>query len=781
MWSFSFSNESEINDFKLIVKNINKEEVIDVNKANAIEISPIIKRFLEKNQSLSSYIITLKEYLNDSKDIIQKIFNGDGVIANENNEAFLNEFANELDISELKQYLSMYELNILIELERIVFSLSDEDASLSDASDLLKLYLDNSGKETICHLIINACISRPLKISIFLEFIEMNDLENVMCRILLMQMETLDNIFTFSEIKVQTVSFLTRYYFNKGKINQKQILSLYKNPPMFFADLNDILEVNKDIFDKLAESGFNPDPIAKILREDDIDSIQERFSKSNLDVNGIIRPSDFERSDLINQGCKYIEFAAFYGSLKCFKFLFLNGADLRQYLSRFAVAGGNFDIIHILLENNFLFSDCHEVAIKYHRWEIFEWICNNFSDLPKTPSNVFGLPYKCIQFSNFKTFNFFIENDADYNLSLPLAVDYNNLLLARWLLKRYEFLFKDKTSKRVEKTLIHFACRNQNVDMLKLLLKTKKFPINYLYDGKTALEIAIERQNLEIFKILLDLPKVLLDKPDHNGKQAIHYASSIKNSEFIKLLIDNDRKKVVDINSKDKSQLTPLHYACLNNCTDPALYLLSFPTIQLNSQDKSGKTQIQLACMFSSPVVVKKLLDILPHEIASNAISDPSKSLLHFAIMNKSFEVPKIILEREHIDINAFDINRKTPLMQAISLNNIKFVEEILKFPEINVNIQDNLLMTPLHIACRQRDSLEIIMLLVKHPKILLNLKDSYQNKPLSYAIQFSSPRVVTHLISLKNIDLEDLDKFGSSARELAKSIDRNDILVLFE
>ena len=74
-----------------------------------------------------------------------------------------------------------------------------------------------------------------------------------------------------------------------------------------------------------------------------------------------------------------IEFAAFYGSVKCFKYFLLNNAKLKPSICKFAVAGGNYEIIHILEQKNLSFEDCFRLSVEYHRYEITDWLLQSYS------------------------------------------------------------------------------------------------------------------------------------------------------------------------------------------------------------------------------------------------------------------------------------------------------------------------------------------------------------------------------------------------------------------
>ena len=74
---------------------------------------------------------------------------------------------------------------------------------------------------------------------------------------------------------------------------------------------------------QLIQEGVIPSDIARAIRNDDVEKLQEISSQTNFDFNQCIEPSIYERCSYINNGdVSLIDYAAFFGSIKCFRFLF---------------------------------------------------------------------------------------------------------------------------------------------------------------------------------------------------------------------------------------------------------------------------------------------------------------------------------------------------------------------------------------------------------------------------------------------------------------------------
>ena len=74
----------------------------------------------------------------------------------------------------------------------------------------------------------------------------------------------------------------------------------------------------------MRDSGQPEDTITKALRNDDVDTVQSIISKTYFDFQGTFIPFNIFESYLPNGQKNYMNYAAAYGSFKCFKYFLLN-------------------------------------------------------------------------------------------------------------------------------------------------------------------------------------------------------------------------------------------------------------------------------------------------------------------------------------------------------------------------------------------------------------------------------------------------------------------------
>ena len=172
-----------------------------------------------------------------------------------------------------------------------------------------------------------------------------------------------------------------------------------------------------------------------------------------------------------------IDHAAFYGSLKCFKYLLLNSKDQSQQLAKYAVAGGNTEIIHICEQNKKKFLGTLKVAIYYHQNDIAQWIFENEKDM--TDDNSINW---CIDANNFVMLQYFLDLRSETALILDQIItryilcinqyfhclrfsnEVNNYLFQYPIIKRkYGFVYCSKAKVELISYLLNRRNSNNNI------------------------------------------------------------------------------------------------------------------------------------------------------------------------------------------------------------------------------------------------------------------------------------------------------------------------------
>lgn len=232
-------------------------------------------------------------------------------------------------------------------------------------------------------------------------------------------------------------------------------------------------EEEDDLFEENRRIGENHNYICKLIRDDSVKEFISHVNKANLPIKKAqIQQSCFETNwFLINQfEISLMEYAAFFGSLKIFKYLYLNDENITDSIWQYAIHGNNAEIIHLLeekLDMNPEYSLYY--ALLFHNYEIADYLINNY-DLNEFCNS------DSIQFYMMKNYNFKFLNekyilDSNLNESLIFLSKYNYIDLVKLLLSNKDInkvVFTDNYYP------IHCAISNGNIEFVKFLLK---FPI----------------------------------------------------------------------------------------------------------------------------------------------------------------------------------------------------------------------------------------------------------------------------------------------------------------
>ena len=151
--------------------------------------------------------------------------------------------------------------------------------------------------------------------------------------------------------------------------------------------------------------------IAKIIRSDDVDSFSDYISRTNLPLDFKIPDSIYEVSSDMRYMCNtLIEYAASFGSINIFKYLYCHLDTFPSNILLAAVFGGNFDIIHLLekkgiVPNQFILFR----TILVHRNELYDYFSSNYKiDID------FDLVDDAIRSSNYYVLNELLNNNTEY-------------------------------------------------------------------------------------------------------------------------------------------------------------------------------------------------------------------------------------------------------------------------------------------------------------------------------------------------------------------------------
>ena len=394
------------------------------------------------------------------------------------------------------------------------------------------------------------------------------------------------------------------------------------------------------------------------------------------------------------------------GRLDNIKMLIQNGADIQASSSNgstvlhFASCDSNQEVVEFLLKSN-------KISV------------NATDNLNRTP-----LMHACFDGGRLDNIKMLIQNGADIQAS-----NSNGL------------------------TVIHFASRNSNQEVVEFLLKSDKISVNAADNlNRTPLMYACcDGGRLDNIKILIQNGADIQAR-DNNGSTVLHFASASSNQEVVEFLLKLNK---ISVNATNHFNQTPLMHACIDGGRLDNIKMLLKNGANIQARDYYGSTVLHIASRNSKQEVVEFLLKL--NEISVNATDNLNLTPLMDACLNSGHLDNIKILIQNGADIQASSSNGSTVLHFASALSNQEVVEFLLKSNEISVNATDNFNQTPLMYACYDGGRLDNIKMLIQNGADT-QASCSNGSTVLHFASASSNQEVVEFLLNLNEISVNATD-----------------------
>jgi ankyrin repeat protein len=554
-----------------------------------------------------------------------------------------------------------------------------------------------------------------------------------------------------------------------------QIIQLFepKAPDTFLQTVfNDFIEsidtLRKDqwkVLKSLRDSEFDSNHLSSILAHDYLSYLLHEAASSLFNVNERIEPSIFALSDFVQHRPTLIQYAAYFGSSKCLKYLLSinastslpdeSGVRFADYL----VAGnrlsflGYIDVLHLDTKTIL------QTSIVHHHFAKFERIYNT-----KLSEGCGSAPIQtAIVVNSLKVFLFCLDREMPFD--------------SGW---------------RCGNTALHMAAFHGNLTMCKVLLMLEPEKLNCANAaGRTPLYQAISSLNDKVVLFFLEQERVCPSVTDLANKTPLHVAAESGMGSIVRLILSMD----VDINAKDgrrgecdfmrtipkgkllpaqevalidrdrvrhaKSSLcgrTPLHLAVALSKAEAVETLLMQFGIDPNSTNSAGQTPLERAADIGNATIVKLLL--AHPQIDVNAADRLGWTPLHSACCRCNLEAVRLLLNDDRIDINQRRLPGRSPLHDAADRGHPQIVDLLMLHPQCELNPRDACNMTPLHWAIERKWS-ETARLLVENPNVVVTTQDLTGETPLHRAVKRNQVAIVTALLKRNEVDVNATDGSG--------------------
>ena len=372
-----------------------------------------------------------------------------------------------------------------------------------------------------------------------------------------------------------------------------------------------------------------------------------------------------------------------------------------------AIKHCNIKLIELLLKHNPDINvkdnrgnTCLIIAVQNNNRKMIKIILNYGADINIRNNNNKNALLIAVKKSRIKTVEILLNYNLDINIldnennsALMIAISKNEIEMVRLLLKHHPNL---NIINVYNNSALMLA--SNNIEITKLLLEHNPDINIENIEGYNALMYSIKYNHIKTTQLLLN------NGADIKMKQynkALLNAVKTDNIKMLKLLLEH----IIKIDLIYDQIETIILLAIKNNNKKIINLLLDFNIDTINKND------ILLKLITNNDL--ENIQKLLKHEDIDINYNDKfNNTALMFACDVNNIEIVKELLKyNSNIDFNTQNILKSNALLLAVSNNSIPIVKLLLEY-DIDVNLTNDMYITPLMMACKE-DNYEIVKLLL--------------------------------------------------------------------
>jgi ankyrin repeat protein len=284
----------------------------------------------------------------------------------------------------------------------------------------------------------------------------------------------------------------------------------------------------------------------------------------------------------------------------------------------------------------------------------------------KTKDEWFPLHIAC-QFGHLDIVQLLIENGVNINITMngksaiELACQNNYNDIVELLLERGADI---NLGTQNEYKLLHIATKNNNLKMVKLLLKKGHLPVDAKNSKEwTALHIASRYNYYQIGRYLIKEGHSYVNEINQEQNTSLHISSQYGNTTMAQLLISNN----ADVNYKNEEGWTPLHVACKYGY-EKIVQLLLENYANINMTTYKYMTPLHIAVYYNQISVIKYLLQN-NNSIDSEKVNNEGKTVFDLAKEKNNKEINELL--EKYANSEKENANEKIKLYNSIRSQDI--------------------------------------------------------------------------------------------------------------
>ncbi|XP_067650360.1 ankyrin repeat domain-containing protein 50-like [Haliotis asinina] len=354
-----------------------------------------------------------------------------------------------------------------------------------------------------------------------------------------------------------------------------------------------------------------------------------------------------------------------------------------------------------------------------------------------------------------KLFDFLVSKGANASLVdengdnvLHMACRGGRMAIVKYIVKNDSVDINSKGMHGSTSLLQTVYCGHMHV--LRFLL-TKEANVSHLdNEGENILHVACRGGHLNMVKYVLSLPSVDINSRECYGETPLMKAASEGHIDVFVFIVTSR----ADVHLLDDDGDNILHHASIGGHANIVQFIVSHKLVDINSRGKDGMTPLMRVAYYGH----KKVFYLFMREGGeTKLVDDRGYNILHLAALSGQVEMVKIILSLTTVDINSRTHTGQTPLMTA-AYEGHKDVFEFLLSKGANVSYVDDKGDNILHHASYGGHT-EMVQYILSQDLVNINIRGKYGATPLMKAVLRGHINVFKYLMRMKaNVSLVDSD-----------------------
>lgn len=480
-----------------------------------------------------------------------------------------------------------------------------------------------------------------------------------------------------------------------------------------------MIDNNLELSDKLIKLGARPNP----LKSETLDNLLQVLSKRGIENSAMFLVDYANLNHINNKGLTALHIAAEKNLSKLAEKLLKAGAspNIQSSISDLKSA------LHMAVESNA--EDVIKVFANFVQRE------NDHSD----PSE-----------GNQEIPNFNCKNaNGDSPLSLSLSLNRTDLV---------PLLIKGGADVNArngqDMTLLHQAILNHDSDTAVFLLEQGADMNALTGEQESPLQLAIHCHMAQVVDALCTRG-VALSAPNNKGDPPLWTALELEYDDVAQVLVRHGVDTDCWSPGPEGCQQTLLHRAIDENKESIAIFLIRSqcdldsprqpgPNGEGGDDAKDKASPLHLCAQWGLTKVLQTLID---HGANVNALDVDTKTPLHVAIENQHEEIITILLCHPSIDLKIRDKNGNTPFASALTIRNHRAAQRILDRLPNAAEQMDSRGRNFLHLAIMKDDLESVLFLLAIQVDVNSRVHDANQSTPLHLAALSRNEMITRNLI----------------------------------